>query len=76
MNLSFTDSGKNNVHPSGGGSSFDKNRLNKSGNKMKVLNRYEHYINDSNYKRIIEHNKKALKLTEQYFGIKKEDILR
>jgi len=51
LNLKFNDLGYFYVARNGGGSSFDKRRFNHKANEMKILERWEYYINDSFYKK-------------------------
>jgi len=67
IELEFTDAGLNKVVKNYRGSSFDGTMYNGKAQKMKVLERWKHYQNDSKYRKIFE-DKELVEMSERIFG--------
>jgi hypothetical protein len=66
LGLDFTDAGIHKVVPCNGGSSFDGTRFDGRAGRMRVLERWKHYIDDPRYLGIFD--REMLELSEQIFG--------
>lgn len=77
LKLNETDYGLNDVSKVfGEGSSFDKDKFNGKANQMKVLNRYEQYVNDKKYIDLINKFPEANILNKKIFGFDINDITK
>ena len=64
----FTDEGLEEVHPFGGGSSFDMLKYNRKAQAMKVLKRWVKYYNDKEYVDKIIRDEEAKDMNKRIFG--------
>ena len=71
LDLHFTDIGKQSVPSFGGGSSFDKLRLDGQAEQMDVLNRYKMYEDDVSYQKLMQDDE-IVELNSQ-MGVYNED---
>lgn len=71
LDLHFTDIGKQSVPSFGGGSSFDKLRLDGQAEQMNVLNRYKMYEDDVSYQELMQDDE-IVELNSQ-MGVYNED---
>lgn len=67
LNLDFSDAGINKVSGCGDGSSFEGRSLNGQASKMDVNNRWQHFLEDENYLKLVN-NEELLSYSERIFG--------
>jgi len=67
LNLNFSDVGINDVPIFGQGSSFDSTGLDGQAQKMNVLNRWERYVDNENYRKLLD-NEELIYYSERIFG--------
>ena len=53
LGMNHGDRGRDHVSPRGGGSSFDKARFRGKGTKMDVLNRWQNFVDDEKFNRLL-----------------------
>lgn len=66
LNLEFSDAGFNVVKNYGGGSSFDGTNFNDKANKMDVLNRWQEFVDDKEYKKMFD--EEIIEYSQKIFG--------
>lgn len=66
LGLDFCDTGFNVVKNYGGGSSFQGTEFNNQANKMDVLNRWQKFIDDEEYKKMLSNE--ILEYSQEIFG--------
>ena len=66
LDLNFCDAGFNVVKNYGGGSSFDGTKFNAKADKMDVLNRWQEFVNDEEYRKMF--NKEIIEYSQKIFG--------
>lgn len=67
LELEFSDRGKDEVSYHGGGSSFDRRKLEGKATQMDVLNRWKHFCDDPNYRQLLN-NQQLIEYSERIFG--------
>ncbi|ACK67825.1 conserved hypothetical protein [Rippkaea orientalis PCC 8801] len=67
LELNFSNKGVNTVSHYGGGSSFDSKQFQGKANKMKVLERWQNFIDNPSYHKLIS-NKELIDYSERIFG--------
>jgi hypothetical protein len=67
LGLEFSDATLQEVIPVGGGSSFDRSRMNQTASEMKVLERWQHYRDDSDFQTIFR-DPEIIRLSDAVFG--------
>jgi hypothetical protein len=67
LNLNFTDEGIHDVVSCNGGSSFDGLNYNGKAGRMKVLERWNHYADDSSFRELFDDE--VFELSERIFGV-------
>jgi len=67
LKLDFSDAGMDDVSDYGGGSSFDRTKLQGQAKKMDVLNRWKHFSDDPSYRKLLD-NEELREYSERIFG--------
>ena len=66
LDLEFCDTGFNVVKDYGGGSSFDGTKFNQQADKMDVLNRWQKFIDDEDYRKMFDNE--IIEYSQKIFG--------
>ncbi|VEP16491.1 conserved hypothetical protein [Hyella patelloides LEGE 07179] len=66
LDFNFCDTGFNVVKNYGGGSSFDGTKFNNQATKMDVLNRWQNFIDDPEYRQMF--NSEIMEYSQKIFG--------